>query len=175
MPLASAALVLGLAGCGVFGSDRGQVDFTAPGLAEANRSTVVRSGPDNAYEEEIVRWRRSWTEPPTAHIIRRTLSPGHKFVQVPELRDFVSGFGKTASARFGAEYSDTALGRIDHRIFRLGEIDCLGFRGLTGGTFVIGYYCAPPGITMTQEEARVLVHSLRLTRGPDSAGGKSNR
>jgi hypothetical protein len=164
VPLASAALALGLAGCSIFGSDRGQVDFTAPGLSEANRSTVVRSGPDNAYEEEIVRWRRSWNEPPTAHIIRRTLNPGHKFVQVPELKDFVSGFGKTASARSNAEFSDTALGRVDHRIFRLGEIDCLGFRGLSGGTFVIGYYCAPPGITMTQEQARVLVHSLKVAR-----------
>lgn len=158
------AVALSLAGCGTFGgSDQGRVGFDAPGLSDAARRTTLRQAPDDSYQEEIVTWRRSWDAPPTAHIIRRTVNPGHKFVAVPELGDFVSGFGKTANARFRADHSDTSLGRIDHRIFRLGEIDCLAFRGLNGGTFLIGYYCAPPGITMTQEEARVLVHSLRLT------------
>lgn len=167
------AVALSLAGCGTFGGgDQGRVGFDAPGLTDDSRRTTVREAPDGSYQEEIVTWRRSWNEPPTAQIIRRTINPGRKFVAVPELSDFVSGFGKTASARFRADRSDTSLGRIDHRIFRLGEIDCLAFRGLNGGTFLIGYYCAPPGITMTQEEARVLVQNLRIApaTGPTKDG-----
>lgn len=159
-------LAFGLAACGLF-SGQGQLTFDAPGLSDATRRTAVRTAPDKSYEEEVVTWRRSWTEPPTAHIIRRTLNPGHKFVQVPKLDDFVSGFGRTATMRFGPERSMTSLGPVDHRLLRLGEIDCLAFRNLTAASLLIGYYCAPPGVTMTLDQARVLVHGLKLSRNPE--------
>lgn len=175
-----------LLGAPASGQDLGQ-EWTALTAGEAKivfqvaslEDKIVRrmrtSDESHRYTLEVAMWTGPLAQVPTAQILHVKLSADRFFPDEPDPEVLVGEFGtfeEMAPEFARVRRTKNRIGGIRSQRFHAADIDCVGFVQHFGFSFgdrvsfgtnrVYGYYCADPGVPLTDANVDIVLKGLGI-------------
>ena len=151
--------------------------FPAPGLDRLIERHQLSKNVDSSYRHEVAFWSGRTSSHPKAVIHFMKTHSDIAWRNKPDPRTIGDeGNFKEKSVTFGSLKKDrNRLGRVEWRIFHFDNVTCVGFaqvwgdvdQRLAGDKMVIGYYCADPGKSLSEDAARRVVTAIDIADTKD--------
>jgi hypothetical protein len=156
-------------------AEKAKIVFQGPSLEDKVVRRMRTSDENYQYTLEVALWIGPLTRVPTAQILHLKLMPGYHFRVEPELKSLTGQFEvfEGRELEFARPRSTgNRLGRVRSRRFHFADIDCVSFMqhfGISGGDLssvgtnrVYGYYCADPGVSLSDETVDIVLGGIGI-------------
>jgi hypothetical protein len=156
-------------------AEEAKIVFQGPSLEDKVVRRMRMSDENYQYTLEVALWTGPLARVPTAQILHLKLMPGFHFRVEPDPKSLIGKFevfqGKELDfARLRS--NGNRLGRVRSRRFHFADIDCVSFLqhfGVSAGDLsdagtnrVYGYYCADPGVSLSDETVDIVLGGIGI-------------
>ncbi len=150
-----------------------KIVFSAPGLDSTIERHQLRTNVNSGISHEIAFWSDQISSYPKAVLHYMKTNDDSAWRMTPDPRSIgEEGAFEDRAVKFGSLKKDrNRLGRAQWRIFHFDNVNCVGFsqtwgididQRLAGDHMIIGYYCADPGQSLSEDMARAIVAAIDI-------------
>ena len=158
-------------------AENAKIVFQVPSLDDKIVRRMYTKDKNHKYTLEVAFWTGPLARIPTVQILHHKLSGDFHFRSEGDPKDIISEFAafEDKELEFGRlRRSGNRLGRVRSRRFDFADTDCVGFVQYFGVSFsdgpsvgtdrVFGYYCADPGVSLSDEMVKTVLGGIGIKR-----------